>query len=95
MMFVQFSEGQKRGYCVLSSLIVPPQYSLWFFFFFLIIFNSERRARVATQPPREVFCVCSASKTDERQGKHGARKFIISQVVSHAEEKLSQLSGLE
>lgn len=95
-MFVQFPEGQKRGYCVLSSLIVPPQYFSLVFLFFLSTFNSESRARVGTtHPPREVFCVCSASKTDERQDKHGARKFIIPQVVSSAGEKLSQLSGLE
>lgn len=97
-MFVQFPEGQKGGYCVLSSLIVPPQYFFFFgfSFFFLNSFNSESRARVGTaQPPREVFCVCSASKTDERQSKHSARKFNIPQLVSHAGEKLSQLSGLE
>lgn len=48
-----------------------------FFFSFKALLTQRVSARMGTtQPPREGFCVCSASKADERKGKRGARKSI-------------------
>lgn len=58
-------------------------FSLVFFSFKEPLTQSNSARMGTTQPPREGFCVCSASKADEKQGKHGARKYI----VSHARNK--------